>query len=149
MEINFKKSENLKNVGSVRIKRISSSSFERVLAVVKHPLGCLSVLNCQAMQSMGRSMDWTLEDNMVDGCSSAPHSQDAEEVIPHLYKQERKRPTRMWKQFSRTYAVLETSDTADLRCSWESHSRSVVADVGDESMKPRSVVQPLRLRILS
>jgi len=30
---NFKKSENLKNLGSVRIKRISSSSFERVLAI--------------------------------------------------------------------------------------------------------------------
>ena len=43
----------------------------------------------------------------------------------------------------------ETSDTADLRCSWESHSRSVGADVGDESTKPRSVVKPLLLRIPS
>jgi len=52
-------------------------------------------------------------------------------------------------------AGSETSDTGveavqpDLRCSWKSHSRSVVADVGDESTKPRSVVQPLRLRIPS
>jgi len=30
---NFKKLENLTNLGSVRIKRISSSSFERVLAI--------------------------------------------------------------------------------------------------------------------
>jgi len=28
--------------------------------------GCLIVQNRQAVQSMGRSMDWTLEDNMVD-----------------------------------------------------------------------------------
>ena len=47
----------------------------------------------QAMQSVGRSIDWTLED-MVDGvCSSAPHSQAAEEAIPPLYKQEQKRST--------------------------------------------------------
>jgi len=31
-------------------------------------------------------MDWTLEDNMVDGCSSAPHSQTAQEATHHLYK---------------------------------------------------------------
>jgi len=30
---NFKKSDNLKNIASVRIKRISSSSFEQVLAI--------------------------------------------------------------------------------------------------------------------
>ena len=48
-----------------------------------------------------------------------------------LYKQEKKRPTQL------TYAVLG------------SHSRSVGADVGDESTKPLSVVQPLRLRIPS
>ena len=29
----------------------------------------------------------------LTACSSAPHSQTAEEAMPHLYKQERKRPT--------------------------------------------------------
>jgi len=43
---------------------------------------------------------------MVDGCSSAPHSQDAEEVIPHLYKQEQKRPTPVRRPLSRTQALL-------------------------------------------
>ena len=56
----------------------SVSSPERVVAIhclaaldlgggVEQPFDCLIVLNRQAVQSMGRSMDWTLEDNMVDG----------------------------------------------------------------------------------
>jgi len=36
-------------------------------AGVEQPFGCLIVQNRQAMQSIRRSMDWTLEDNMVDG----------------------------------------------------------------------------------
>jgi len=36
-------------------------------ASVEQPFGCLIAQNRQAIQSMGRSMDWTLEDNMVDG----------------------------------------------------------------------------------
>ena len=36
-------------------------------AGVEQPFGCLIVQNRQAVQSVGRSMDWTLEDNMVDG----------------------------------------------------------------------------------
>ena len=35
-------------------------------AGVEQPFGCLIVQHRQAMQSMGRLMDWTLEDNMVD-----------------------------------------------------------------------------------
>jgi len=53
-------------------------SFERVLlfhclaaldfgAGVEQPFGCLNVQNRQAVQSVGRLMDWTLEDDMVDG----------------------------------------------------------------------------------
>jgi len=38
--------------------------------------------------------------------SSAPHSQAAEEAIPHLYKQERKRPTPVRRRLSRIHAVL-------------------------------------------
>ena len=49
---------------------------------------------------MRRSMDWTLEDNMVNVCSSAPHSQVAEQAISHLYKQERKRPTPVRRRLS-------------------------------------------------
>jgi len=36
-------------------------------AGVEQPSGCFIVQNRQAMQSMGRLMDWTLEDDMVDG----------------------------------------------------------------------------------
>jgi len=39
-------------------------------------------------------------------CSSAPHSQAAEEAIPHLYKQERKRPTLVRRRLRRTHVVL-------------------------------------------
>jgi len=51
-------------------------------------------------------MDWIVEDDVVDGLSSAPHSQAAEEAIPHLYKQERKRPTPVRRRLSRTQALL-------------------------------------------
>jgi len=54
------------------------SSFQSVLhnhcqaaldlgAGVEQPFDCLIVQNRQAVQYMRRSMDWTLEDNMVDG----------------------------------------------------------------------------------
>jgi len=36
-------------------------------ASVEQPFDCLIVQNLQAVQSMRRSMDWTLEDNVVDG----------------------------------------------------------------------------------
>jgi len=39
-------------------------------------------------------------------CSSAPHSQAAEEAIPHLYRQEWKRPAPVWRWLSRTHAGL-------------------------------------------
>jgi len=40
-------------------------------------------------------------------CSSAPHSQVADETISHLYKQERKRPTPVRRRLSRTQTVPE------------------------------------------
>jgi len=94
----------------------SSSSFEPVLsnhclaaldlgAGVEKPFDGLIVQNRQAMQSMGRSMDWTLEDTWSTVCSSAPHSQAAEDIL-HLYKQEWKRPTPVRRRLSRTYPVL-------------------------------------------
>ena len=39
-------------------------------------------------------------------CSSAPHSQAAEEVVPHLYKQEQKCTTPVRRQLSQTQALL-------------------------------------------
>jgi len=36
-------------------------------AGVEQPFDCFIVWNRQAMQSMGRLIDWTLEDDMVDG----------------------------------------------------------------------------------
>ena len=40
-------------------------------------------------------------------CSSAPHSQTAEEAIPHSYRQERKRTTPVQRRLSRIQALLE------------------------------------------
>jgi len=51
-------------------------------ADVEQSFDCLIVRNRQAMQSMGWSMDWTLEDNMV--CFLATHSQAADEAILNL-----------------------------------------------------------------
>jgi len=34
---------------------------------VEQPFGCLIVQNRQAVQSMGRLMDWTSDDDMVNG----------------------------------------------------------------------------------
>jgi len=56
----------------------ASSSFEGVVKIhclaaldlgvgFEQPMDCFIVQDRQAMQSMGRSMDWTLEDNMVAG----------------------------------------------------------------------------------
>ena len=39
-------------------------------------------------------------------CSSAPHSQDAVEAMPHLCINDRKKPTPVWRRFSRTQAGL-------------------------------------------
>jgi len=56
----------------------ASSSFEGVVTIhclaaldlvvgFEQPMDCLIIQNHQAVQFMGRSMDWTLEDNMVAG----------------------------------------------------------------------------------
>ena len=67
-------------------------------------------------------------------CSSAPHSQAAEEDIRHLCKQQRKSPTPMRRRLN-----------SDPCCSWQDHSRRVDAGVGDERTDSRGVVQPLRI----
>jgi len=55
---------------------------------------------------MGRSMDWTLEDNMVDGLFFYITLTGGREGDPHFLKQERKRPTQVWWRLSQTHAVL-------------------------------------------
>ena len=50
-------------------------------------------------------MDWTLEDNMVNGLCFCT-TQAAEVAIPHMYKQVWTRPTPLWRQLSQTQALL-------------------------------------------
>jgi len=75
---------------------------------------CLIVQNLQAVQSMGRLMDWTLEDNMVNGLFFCV------------------KPTgRRGGHTSFVQVEAETSDTGveavepDPDCSWEGNSGRV------------------------
>jgi len=95
-------------------------------ADVDQPFDSLIVQNRQAMQSIGRSMDWTLEDNMVDGlffCTTLTG--------------------RRGSHTSFVQAGAETSDTGaeavkpDPGSSWEGHSGGWVPVSG---MKMRSLV---------
>ena len=70
-------------------------------------------------------------------CSSAPHSQAAEEVIPHLHKQERKRLTPVRRRLSRTQVLS----------SGEGHSGGG-ASVGDENAESCGIVRPLRIPLV-
>jgi len=83
-------------------------------AGVELPFICLIVQNCQAVQSMGRAMDWTLEGDMVDGlffCATLTGRRGG--YTPFVQ------------------AGAETSDTGaeavkpDPGCSWEGHSGCV------------------------
>ena len=93
-------------------------SFERVLLLSTawpHQISW-QVLSSHSVVSSSRTVrpcspwggrwigHWTTTWSTV--CSSAPHPQAAEEAIPHLYKQERKRPTPVRKRLSRTQALL-------------------------------------------
>ena len=88
----------------------ASSSFIHCLAAldfgagVEQPFRCLIVQNRQAVQSMVRSMNWTLEDNMADGLFSCATLTGRRGGMPHLHKQERKRPTPV--RLRRTQALL-------------------------------------------
>ena len=70
-------------------------------------------------------------------CSSAPHSQVAEEAIPHLYEQEWKRPTPVRKRLSRTQALLGRVTPGG----WMSVSV-------DENAESCGVVRPLRIPLV-
>ena len=88
-----------------------SSFWNHCLAVldlgagVDKPFNGFIVQHRQDMQSIGMSMGWTLEDNMVDGLFFCATLTGAEEAIPHLYKQERKRPTPVRRRLSRTHVL--------------------------------------------
>jgi len=123
---------------------IISLSLERVLihclatqdlwADIEQPFDCLIVQNRQAMQSMGRSMGWTLEDNVVDGlffCATLTGRRGGHSPFC---------ASRSGKVRHQCGGVKP-----DPRCSWKGHPRRVDADVGDESAESCGVVQPLRI----
>jgi len=121
---------------------ISSSPFERVrlnhcLAArnLEQPFDCLIVQNYQIMCSMRRSMDWTLQDNMVDGLFFCATLTSRRGSHTHLYKQEWKRPTPVRRRLSRTQALL--GRTHAIQALWDSHSKGWVPMSG---MKMRSLV---------
>ena len=64
------------------------------------------------------------------------HTQAAKEAVPHLYKQERKRPTLVWRRLSQTQALLGRA------------FRGVGASVGDENAESCGVVQPLHIPLV-
>jgi len=123
-----------------------ASSFERVVAAhclaaqdlgadVEQPFNCLIIQNRQAVQSMGRSMDWTLKDNIVDGlffCATLTDRRGGHTPF--------------------VQAGVETSDIGaevlkpDHGSPWQGHSRRMGAGVGDKSTDSRGVVQPLDIR---
>jgi len=82
-------------------------------------------------------MDWTLKDNMIDVCSSAPHSQATEETIPHLYKQKRKRPTPVRRRLRRTQVLLGRVIPG-----------GGCPGVGDENAEPCRFVHSLRIPLV-
>jgi len=106
-------------------------------AGVEQPYDCLSVQNHQAVQSMRRSMDWTLEDNMVNGlffCATLTSRSGGHTTF--------------------VQAGAETSNTGaeavkpDPGCSWDGHSGKVVADVRDENGESCAIVRPLRIPLV-
>jgi len=105
-----------------------------VLGGVEQRFSCLITQNCQGVQSMGRSMDWTFEDDMIDRLFFCT-------ILTG----------RRGDHTSFVQARAEMSDTGaeafkkNPRCSWKGHSRSLGTGVGDESRESRSVVQPLRI----
>jgi len=109
-------------------------------AGVEQPFfNCLIVQNRQAVQSVRRSVDWTLEEDMVDGlffCATLTDRRGCHTPNPFVQ------------------AGAETSDTGaeavkpDLRCSWEGHSGWVGAGVGTENAESCEAVRPLRIPLV-
>ena len=106
-------------------------------ASVEQPFGCLIVQNHQAVQSMGRSMDWMLEDDMVEGlffCATLTGRRGGHTPF--------------------VQAGAETSDTSaevvklDPGSSCKGHSGGMGASVGDENAESCVVVRPLHVPLM-
>jgi len=125
-----------------RLHTVKSSSFEPVLQSLlcrtrSQGRFCSAIRfshrpEPSGVQSMTRWVDWTLENNMVDGlffCNTLTYRRGA--------------------HTSSVQAGAGTSDTGaetvkpDPRCSWEGHSGRVGTEVDNESTESREVVQPL------
>jgi len=100
-----------------------ASSFNHCLAArdlgagVEQPFDCLFVQNRQVVQSMGRSMCWTLEDNMVDGlffCATLTGRKGGHTPF-----------VQAGAESSNTGAE---ADKPDPGCSWEGHTLFVQLD---------------------
>ena len=119
-----------------------ASSFIHCLASldfragVEQPFGCLIVQNHQAVQSVGRSINWTLEDDMVDGLFCATLTGRRGGPSPFVP------------------AGAKTPDTgaegvkSDPGSSWEGHSGCVCTGIWNWSAESCGVVRPLRVPLM-
>jgi len=73
---------------------------------VEQLFDCLIVKNRQAMQSMAKSMDWSLEDNVFNGLFVCATLTGPRGGHTHFYKQERKHLTTTGRRLSRTRLFL-------------------------------------------
>ena len=132
----------IRNVAQT-VDAYASSSFERILVIhcyaardtgvdVEKPFDHLVIQNRQAMRSMGRSMDWTLKDKLVNCLFLCTTLTFRKRDHTRFCMQERKRPTPVQRRLSRTHAVL-------------GHSRKEGVNVGDESTESRNAIQPFRI----
>ena len=106
-------------------------------AGVEQPYDWLIVQNRQAVQSMGKSMDWTLEDNMVDGlffCATLTSRRGSH------------------TSFVQTWTETPDSGVEAVKpnpgSSWEGRSGRMGAGVGDENAETCGVVCPLRISLV-
>jgi len=124
---------------------LASSSFESVATIhclaaldlgagIEQSFNCLIIQNRQAVQSMRRWMDRTLEDNMVDGL-----------FFCATFTGRRMGHTPFMQAGKGTYDTGAEAVEYDPRCSWQGHSRRVGSGVRDYSTESCGVVQPLRI----
>jgi len=136
----------MKDQARSKIRASSSSPLEPVLSI--HCLAALTsvhVLCNYSIVSSSRTLrpsspwgtrwigHWRKTWSTV--CTSAQHSQVVEEVMPHLCKQERKRPTPVRRRLSRIHTV--PGRVIPGVC--------LGAGVGDKFTDSRSVVKPFRI----
>jgi len=118
----------------------SSNHFLATLdlgAGVEQPFDCLIVQNRQAVQSVGRLMDWTVENDMVDGlffCATFTGRRGGH--IPFV---------QAGAQKSDTGAEAVEPDPGS---SWEGHSGGVYTGVCNWSAEFCGVVPPLRIPLM-